>query len=90
MAMKEIIADILYCDPRPGTSKRQSLRKSIESGKVNPKEQPLFDEERINLNETAIEKIYVGLLQWLAEKLDFLSNYFINRVSLNQDYIPSK
>ena len=29
-------------------------------------------------------------IQWLAEKLDFLSNYFINRVSLNQDDIPSK
>ena len=28
--------------------------------------------------------------QWLAEKLDFLSNYFINRVSLNEYYIPSK
>ena len=61
MAMKEIIADSLYCDPRPGILKRQSLRKSIESGKVNPKEQPLFDEERINLNENAIKSLFVSI-----------------------------
>ena len=28
----------------------------------------------------------IGYLQWLAEKLDFLANYYINRVSLSQDY----
>ena len=27
-------------------------------------------------------------IQWLAEKLDFLANYYINRVGLSQDYIP--
>ena len=60
MAMKEIIADSLYYDRQPGTLKRRSLRKSIESGKVNPKEQPLFDEERINLNENAIKSLFVS------------------------------
>ena len=25
-------------------------------------------------------------LQWLAEKLDFLANYYINRVTLSKDY----
>ena len=60
MAMKEIIADSLYYDRQPGTLKRRSLRKSIESGKVNPTEQPLFDEERINLNENAIKSLFVS------------------------------
>ena len=60
MAMKEIIADSLYYDRQPGTLKRRSLRKSIESGKVNPKDQPLFDEERINLNENAINRLFVS------------------------------
>ena len=60
MAMKEIIADSMYYNPRPGTLKRQSLKKSIESVKVNPKEQLLFDEERINLNENAIKSLFVS------------------------------
>ena len=60
MAMKEIIADSMYYDCQPGTLKRRSLRKSIESGKVNPKDQPLFDEERINLNENAIKSLFVS------------------------------
>ena len=60
MEMKEIIADSIYYNPQPGTLKRLSLRKSIKSGKVNPKEQPLFDEERINLNENAIKSLFVS------------------------------
>ena len=62
MAMKEIIADSMYYDRQPGTLKRWSLRKSIESGKVNSKEQPLFDEERINLNENAIKSLFVSFI----------------------------
>ena len=29
-------------------------------------------------------------IQWLAEKLDFLANYYINRVSLSQDFVSQK
>ena len=56
IAMKEIIANSIYHDPRPETLKRQSPRKSIESGK----KQTLFDEERINLNENAIKSLFVS------------------------------
>ena len=67
-----------------------TLPNGVEHGKMKQKKDPFSDEERINLNETAIEKIYVSLLQWFAEKLYFLSNYFINWVSLNKYYMPSK
>ena len=62
-AMKDIIADSIYYDPWPGPLKRQSQTKSIVSGKINPKEELLFDKERINLNEEAIKNLYVSSLE---------------------------
>ena len=62
-AMKDIIADSIYYDPWPGALKRQSQKKSIVSGKINPKEELLFDKERINLNEEAIKNLYVSSLE---------------------------
>ena len=59
-AMKDIIADSIYYDPWPGALKRQLQTKSIVSGKINPKEELLFDKERINLNEEAIKNLYVS------------------------------
>ena len=62
-AMKDIIADSIYYGPWPGALKRQSQTKSIVSGKINPKEELLFDKERINLNEEAIKNLYVSSLE---------------------------
>ena len=62
-AMKDIITDSIYYDPWPGALKRQSQTKSIVSGKINPKEELLFDKERINLNEEAIKNLYVSSLE---------------------------
>ena len=46
-----------------------TLPNGVEHGKMKQKKDPFSDEERINLNETAIEKIYVSLLQRFAEKI---------------------
>ena len=62
-AVKDIIADSIYYDLWPGALKRQSQTKSIVSGKINPKEELLFDKERINLNEEAIKNLYVSSLE---------------------------
>ena len=40
--------------------KRLTISKLIESGKTDPKEEPLFDKERIHLNERAIKILYVS------------------------------
>ena len=40
--------------------KRLPISKLIESGKTDPKEAPLFDKERIHLNERAIKILYVS------------------------------
>ena len=41
----------------------------------------------LSVNTSFIMCLY---LQWIAEKLDFLANYYINRVSSSQDFIPLK
>ena len=40
--------------------KRLKILKLMESGKTDPKEEPLFDKERIHLNEKAIKILYVS------------------------------
>ena len=40
--------------------KRLPISKLIESGKTDTKEAPLFDKERIHLNERAIKILYVS------------------------------
>ena len=55
--MKEIMA---LNEEKPQVEKRQKLVHLIETGKLDPKEDPSVDEIRIHLNEEAIRQAYVS------------------------------